>query len=63
MYSTKNADEIGGRFPIAVEVTVALASFRRYHIAVILFEAETLLQEVGAVDVEAGVIRLLRRWR
>ena len=63
MYPTKNADKIGGRFPVAVEVTVAAASFRRCHLVDILFEAKTLLQEVDVAEVEAAMIRLLRLWR
>ena len=60
MYSTKKADEIGGRFPIAVEVTVAVASFRRYHIVEVLLESETPLQEVGIAEAEVDVSCLRR---
>lgn len=41
-------------------MTVAVAPFRRYHRVDILFEAETLLQEVDIAEAEADRIRLLR---
>lgn len=61
-YHTEDAEKIGGRFLVGVEVKVVISSFRRCHSVDVLYKAENFLQGADVAEDEADMIRLLRIW-